>query len=86
MLTLVHPVLAHLNEIAGEGLVLSRADGAVIPEDLHLAVMIGYFTAEPQMAAVLVDYAALSRWWAQLAKHLAYTATDPGLATFTAQA
>ena len=73
------PVLRALDDVAREALVLSPA--AITLADLHLAPMIGYFTAAPQGAKALRAHPALGRWWARMQQHPAYPATDPGLAT-----
>ncbi|MEM6374318.1 MAG: glutathione S-transferase family protein [Pseudomonadota bacterium] len=78
------PVLAQLEEIAVEGQVLNGQYMTLA--DIHLAPMLDYFTAAPQGADAVTRHSALSRWWAQAQADPAYIATDPGLATLTAQA
>lgn len=70
------PVLAALDSIAAEGLVLN---GTLSLADLHLAPMIAYFTAAPEAAAGLARFPALAAWWARIREHPALRATDPGL-------
>jgi len=72
-------VLAALEQIANEGLVLDPAQ--VTLADLHLAPMVGYFAMADQGRAALAGYPALNRWWRDMSQHPAYVATDPGLAT-----
>jgi glutathione S-transferase len=70
------PVLAALDRIAGEGLVLTGAD--VTLADCHLAPMIDAFACAPEGAVLLAQHRALSRWWAWMARRPSITATDPG--------
>lgn len=76
------PVLATLNTIAAEGLVLTAP--TLTLADLHLAPMIGYFAMAPEGHAALGQYPALLQWWAHMQHLPAYLKTDPGLATFGA--
>lgn len=72
-------VLATLEDIAAEGLVLTP--GRLTLADLHLAPMIGYFAMADSGQAMLDKCLHLSRWWQEIARHPAFIATDPGLAT-----
>jgi glutathione S-transferase len=54
-------VLAALDAIAREGLVLSGASVGLA--DCHLAPMIGAFTMAPEGAEILASHPDLSRWW-----------------------
>lgn len=70
------PVLAALEDIAAEALVL---DGrAVTLADCHLAPMLDYFAAAPEGAAMLGGCAALSAWWEAARVRPAFLRTDPG--------
>ncbi|TMV36375.1 glutathione S-transferase family protein, partial [Thioclava sp. BHET1] len=71
------PVLAALEEIATEGLVLNGA--ALTLADLYLAPMIAAFVQAPEGAAALIPHQALSRWWRWMAGRRAMATTDPGL-------
>jgi glutathione S-transferase len=73
------PVLRVLDGIAAEGLVLNP--DRLTLADLHLAPMVGYFTAATQGAAAFREYPALGRWWQVISQHPTYRATDPALAT-----
>ncbi|MGL4285760.1 MAG: glutathione S-transferase family protein [Phreatobacter sp.] len=53
--------------------------GALSLADLHLAPMIGYFTAAPQGRSVLLDYPRLSAWWAFMQDRPSLGETGPGL-------
>ncbi|AAV96443.1 glutathione S-transferase family protein [Ruegeria pomeroyi DSS-3] len=57
-------VLAALDEIAAEGLVLS---GPVTRADCHLAPMIAAFVQAPEGADLLRRYPALAAWWQDMA-------------------
>lgn len=71
------PVLSALNDIAGEGLVLTP--GTFTLADIHLAPMIGFFNAAPEGANALGRYPALQGWFTEIAKHPAYRDTRPPL-------
>lgn len=77
-----HRVLAALEQIAEEGLVLTEEQ--VTLADLHLAPMVGYFAMAEEGHRALAEYPALRRWWRDMSQHPAYGATDPGLATLAA--
>ncbi|WP_420010492.1 glutathione S-transferase family protein [Tateyamaria sp.] len=77
------PILAQLNDIAAEGLVLN---GPLTLADLHLAPMLGYFAMAPQGAQALQTHPALTKWWDKMQQHPTYIATDPSLATLSPQA
>ncbi|MBJ2153612.1 glutathione S-transferase family protein [Paracoccus sp. IB05] len=64
------PVLAALEVIAAEGLVMS---GPLTLADLHLAPMFAGFTRSPDGAAAVAGFPALHSWWQRQAKrpHLA---------------
>lgn len=71
------PVLAALEQIAAEGLVL---DGLRITlADLHLGAMIDAFVRAPEGRAALAAYPALARWWARISTLGSLAATDAGL-------
>jgi glutathione S-transferase len=70
------PVLAALERIAQEGLVLSGAHLTLA--DCHLAPMIGAFAAAPEGAEALSRHPALARWWGAMAGRGSVVATDPG--------
>lgn len=71
------PVLAALERVAGEGLVL---DGVGLTlADLHLAPMIAAFTMVPEGAEALARHPALSLWWAAMSERDSLKDTDPGL-------
>ncbi len=70
------PVLAALENIAKEGLILN---GSLTRADLHLAPMLGYFTAAPQGAAMLADHTHLSNWFETVKRRNSYIQTEPGL-------
>lgn len=59
------PVLAALDGIATEGLVLS---GPLTLADLHLAPMFAGFTRSPDGAAAVAAFPALHNWWQRQAK------------------
>lgn len=69
------PVLAALERIAAEGLVLA---GEVTLADCHLAPMIDAFAAAPEGAQALARHGHLARWWEGLADRPSLAATDPG--------
>lgn len=71
------PVLAALERVAAEGLVL---DGVGLTlADLHLAPMIAAFATVPEGAAALARHPALSLWWTAMAARDSLRTTDPGL-------
>ncbi|MCB1311849.1 MAG: glutathione S-transferase family protein [Sedimentitalea sp.] len=69
------PVLATLDRIAAEGLVLSGA--ALTLADCHLAPMIGAFASAPEGAEALSRHPALARWWGAMVKRRSVVATAP---------
>lgn len=72
-----HVVLAALETVAAEGLVL---DGETVTlADCHLAPMVDYFRRAPEGAAAMPDYRALSRWWERISARASLIETDPGL-------
>ncbi|MBB4301544.1 glutathione S-transferase [Rhodobium orientis] len=71
------PVLAALEAIAAEGLVLNGRD--VTLADCHLAPMTAYFTMAGEGAAAMKSYPALMRWWAWARALPSLVETDPGL-------
>lgn len=83
-LVAAQPVLQALDCIAAEGRVLSGNDLTLA--DLHLAPMMGYFTAAPQGKKALGQHPNLARWWDIMEQHPAYCDTDPGLASLAADA
>ena len=70
-------VLAALNEIAAEGLVLNGAGVGVA--DCHLAPMIGYFAKVPEGRDMLAQYPALVAWFGMISQHASYVTTQPDL-------
>lgn len=71
------PVLAALDEIAAEGLVL---DGKTIgATDCHLAPMIGYFAQAPEGRGALAQTPALERWFGAVSARRSYLSTRPDL-------
>lgn len=70
-------VLRTLDGIALEGLVLTPEKLTLA--DIHLAPMIGFFSAAPEGAAALGRYPALHSWFCEIAGHPAYRATCPPL-------
>ncbi|MCW2307233.1 glutathione S-transferase family protein [Rhodobium gokarnense] len=71
------PVLAALEAIAAEGLVLNGRD--VTLADCQLAPMIAYFTMAEDGAAAMEPFPALTHWWARACILPSLTETDPGL-------
>jgi glutathione S-transferase len=75
------PVLAALEAVADEALVLSPValrGGVLTLADCHLAPVIDYFTRAPEGAAALGACPALSEWWAEARGLAALAACDPG--------
>ncbi|KMW56508.1 Glutathione transferase [Candidatus Rhodobacter oscarellae] len=72
-------ILAALDEIAAEGVVLARDQ--VGPADCHLAPMIGYFAMTPGARALLARHAALSRWFDAVSGRESYLSTRPPIFT-----
>lgn len=70
-------VLAVLDQIASEGLVLNGRD--ITLADCHLAPMIAYFVLAPEGAEMLASYPALTKWWEDISKMPMVQATDPKL-------
>jgi glutathione S-transferase len=70
-------VLAALEALAGGGRFL--VGDALSLADLHLGAMTAYFTAAPEGAAMLTQYAKLAAWWQSFAARYSMAATDPGL-------
>lgn len=69
------PVLAALEEIAEEGLILTGA--SLTLADCHLVPMISYFSRAPEGAQALSRHPALSRWWAEVSRQEFLRETDP---------
>lgn len=74
---LVHAraVLAALEQIAAEGLVLNRR--ALTLADVHLAPMTGFFAATPEGAAALAASPALASWFDWVSARESYRRTSP---------
>lgn len=72
-----HKVLAALEAVAAEGLVLGQ--GRLTLADCHAAPMLAAFTQAPEGAAALAGFPALSRWWEGMAERPSLTLSDPGL-------
>jgi glutathione S-transferase len=70
-------VLAALNALAAEGLVLNGRTFTLA--DCHLAPMVAYFVQAAEGAEALGDYTALSDWWAAIAQRKSVLETVPGL-------
>lgn len=79
-LTAAGPVLAALEAVAAEGLVLGSAGPATLA-DCHLSPMIDYFTRAPEGTAALARFPYLSGWWARARQRPAFAETDPDLPT-----
>jgi len=76
-LTAARKVLAALEKIAAEGLIL---DGQTITlADCHLAPMIDYFVRAAEGAEALNSFPALSAWWLRASRLASVVETDPGL-------
>lgn len=58
--------LAALEGLASEGAFL--VSNLQTLADIHLAPMVGYFTMDPDGAALLEDYPRLSAWWQRMAQ------------------
>ena len=69
------PVLAALEEIAEEGLILTGAPLTLA--DCHLAPMVSYFSRAPEGTQALSRYPALARWWAEVSAQAFLRETDP---------
>jgi glutathione S-transferase len=67
-------VLAALDDIAREGLVLTGQD--ITLTDCHLAPMIAAFTAAEEGERLLAQYSALDRWWTQVREHPDFLRSD----------
>lgn len=83
-LSAARPVLDQLETIASDAQGLNAKN--VTLADLHLAPMMGYFTAAAEGTIMLGNYPGLSDWWAKMSRHPAYLETDPGLATLSPEA
>ncbi|HEX8224648.1 MAG TPA: glutathione S-transferase family protein [Allosphingosinicella sp.] len=68
-------VLAFLDQVAGEGLVLGGRDLTLA--DCHLAPMIDYFVRAEEGKAALSRHRALQGWWERTALLDVLKATDP---------
>lgn len=68
-------VLAALEDIAAEGLILSGK--ALTLADIHLAPMLGFFAATPDGAKMLAGYPALRGWFGTIAQRQSYRGTSP---------
>lgn len=68
-------VLSFLDDVAGEGIVLTGRDLTLA--DCHLAPMIDYFVRADEGKATLSAHGALQRWWEQVAGLAVLQATDP---------
>jgi glutathione S-transferase len=77
-LTAARPVLAALDAIANEGLVLAP-ESPITLADLHLAPMIAAFITAPEGRAMLPDFPDLARWWQVIAARPSLLATKTGL-------
>ena len=77
-LTAAPRVLAALEDVAGEGLVLNRT---MTRADCLLAPMVAAFTSAPQGAEMLAGYPALSEWWGWVRARESVRGTEDGLLT-----
>ncbi|HLL30772.1 MAG TPA: glutathione S-transferase family protein [Allosphingosinicella sp.] len=68
-------VLAFLDAVAGEGLVLSGRDFTLA--DCHLAPMMDYFVRTGEGKAALSSHPALQGWWDRMSVLDVLKATDP---------
>jgi glutathione S-transferase len=68
-------VLAFLDEVAGEGVVLDGRDLTLA--DLHLAPMVDYFVRAEEGKAALSTRPALQGWWDRMSGLDVLKATDP---------
>lgn len=75
-------VLAALEEVAQEGLVLNAAGPSLA--DIHLFPMIDYFRLAPEGASLLGDHPALMTWWGRFALRPSAVQTRPDLMTLAA--
>lgn len=73
-------VLAVLNDIAEEGLVLNGRDFTLA--DCHLAPMIDYFIRADEGRDALLAYPTLHSWWERVSIMPALESTDPKLSVF----
>jgi glutathione S-transferase len=74
-------VLGALNRIAAEGLVLTGPDLTLA--DIHLAPMVGFFTAAPEGDRMLSRFPDLCTWWHHASARDSYRATRPDPPTAT---
>lgn len=72
------PVLAALEEISSEGLVLNTKDVGLA--DIHLAPMIAYFAMVPEAAQMLAGHPRLAAWFERIADRDSFRTTEPPLA------
>lgn len=72
------PVLAALESLAAEGLVLTGGDAFTLA-DCHLAPMIDYFIRAEEGRRALLAFPNLSRWWKDVSVQPAMIETDPDL-------
>ena len=68
-------VLAFLDRVAGEGVVLNGRDISLA--DCHLAPMVDYFVRAGEGKVALSSHPALQRWWDQMSVLDVFKATDP---------
>lgn len=68
-------VLSFLEEVAGEGEVLTGGD--ITLADCHLAPMMDYFVRADEGREALSSHIALQRWWDQVSAMDILKATDP---------
>lgn len=68
-------ILAFLDGIAGEGVVLNGVE--ITLADCHLAPMMDYFVRADEGKSALSRHAALQSWWDQVSALDALKATDP---------
>lgn len=69
-------VLAALEDIAAEGLVLNNHGPTLA--DCHLGPVMDYFTAAEEGAEMLGEYPTLQEWWAIFAGRVSMLQTEPG--------
>lgn len=72
-----HKVLAVLDQISDEGLVLNGKETTLA--DCHLAPMIDYFVRAPEGLAALRSYPSLYGWWERISTQPMLISTDPDL-------
>jgi glutathione S-transferase len=70
-------VLGALEHLAGEDGFLCGSGLSLA--DIHLAPMIGYFALMPDGAALVSRHRRLARWWSEMSRRAAFTATTPDL-------